>query len=166
MPRAVAENVAGSIGAVVMAVYKTVPGAVEGMLHSARRRDDESRPSTGAYTVTSIGQSMALGATIGTAAGPFGAAVGTGAGFLFAVLGRVAESKSKAAREFVATVDYRVDEANDGSRPVLQRAVDGLCVGSQTGFQEGLSRGWDAGVSLIDATEGAILNLKDTLFGH
>lgn len=169
VPRAVAEGLAGGLFAVVGAVFKTVPGAIQGAVHATRAKTAETRPCTGVYTVTTLAEAMAAGATIGTAAGPVGTAVGLGAGFLVGVIGRVAESRAKTAKDFVQNVDTRVETylAFNGNEDThtLRKAVDGLQVGATSGFRQGLAQGWDAGVSLIDATGGALINLKDALFG-
>ncbi len=155
-PRAVVEGLAGGIGALVVGLYKVLPGAVQGAVQAASA-SDAARPSTGTYTVTTLFETMAAGAGIGAFAGPIGAAVGTGAGFLVGVMGRVAEARNDTAREFVKQVDNRVDTYltfNAADENALKRVTDGARVGAQTGFRSGLAQGWDAGVGFISTMFG------------
>ncbi|MHB2020354.1 MAG: hypothetical protein ACYCW6_25745 [Candidatus Xenobia bacterium] len=184
IPRLIIEGVAGSIGAVVGAVLKTAPGAVEGLAHGVqyepKPKDPWNQGSTGWYTVTSLAESMAAGAGIGAlAGGPIGAAIGTGAGFMAGVVGRVIETKGDVARSFVSNVDSRVDSFlavnTDGTKTKIafQNAVEGTIVGARSGFRQGLNLGWDAGKGAVSgflnvtegALEGAYEGIKDLLRG-
>ena len=184
VPRLIIEGVAGSIGAVVGAVFKTAPGAVEGLAHGVnyepKQPDQWGGPSTAWYTVTSLAESMAAGAGIGAlAGGPIGAAIGTGAGFMAGVVGRLIEARGDIARSFVHSVDHRVDTflvANsEGTRTKIafQNAVEGTIVGARSGFHQGASLGWDAGKGAVSgflnvtegAIEGAYEGIKDLFHG-
>ena len=109
--------------------------------------------STAWYTVTTVAESMAVGAGLGALTfGPIGMAVGTGAGFVTAVVGRVLESKARMARVFIENVDASVRHhfASTGLSTVgLPHAVQASMVGARSGCQEGWRQGWQMGVEII-----------------
>ncbi|HEY4003304.1 MAG TPA: hypothetical protein VGO93_30830 [Candidatus Xenobia bacterium] len=170
----VVRSMAGSIGAVVCAVFKTVPGAIQGLVTGARFNPAEEAPShradTGVYTLTTIAETMAAGAGFGAMAGPLGMLVGTGTGFVVGVLNRVGESKSKSAQGFVQKVDDRVDAYltfnGDENGGRVHNLMEGTKIGAQAGWRQGLNQGRAAGVGLLDTAQDHLANLREAIFGR
>jgi len=164
------EKSAGFVGGLVGATLMSPAGALEGMVegNESHKVSEGSSPSTGPFTFTVIGGSMAAGALIAGATmgwNIMGGAVGAGAGLAFGTLARVLMGMADVPENFTKAVDLAVDKSvsdnpqgGSGAKKIAN-AVRNASEGTAMGFVAGTKAGYNIGERTAAGVTSGVLSV-------